>query len=163
MRGFLKQPGGLERKKWGKRGKQGKRAGKENKKKRELGGEKEKKKRFYWRGLEVLREITFKWRLKKSGTRIFFLRESYMYDYCNSYVHFHLSFFIYARLVEFYWLWTDFEVGNFLWFHLGNWFEHGPLLYWEFFVDYISMSALNLSTVPLTFEPVESCTKWIYV
>ena len=86
-----------------------------------------------------------------------------MYDYCNSYVNFHLSFLIYAWLVEFCWLWTDFEVGIFLWFHLGNWFEHGLLLYWEFFVDYISIFSLNHSTVPLIFEPIESCTKWVYV
>ena len=50
---------------------------------------------------------------KKKETRIFCSGESYRYNYCNSYFHFHLLFLIYARLVEFCRLWTDFEVGIF--------------------------------------------------
>lgn len=111
---FFKTAWRFGEKKVRKKRKTGKKGWKRKQEKEITGWRKGKKKRFYWRGLEVLREITFKWRLKKSGSKIFFLRESYMYDYCNSYVHFHLSFFIYARLVEFCWLWTNFEVGNFL-------------------------------------------------
>ena len=47
---------------------------------------------------------------KKRSTRIIFLEESYRYDYCNSYIRFHLSFLICAWLVEFCWSWTNFEV-----------------------------------------------------
>ena len=68
-------------------------------------GEKPKKKKNKQEGkkrsCKRTRKRTFRRRLEKKGTKIFFSRESYMYDYCNSYVHFHLPFLIYAWLVEF--------------------------------------------------------------
>ena len=70
-----------------------KRAGEKPKKKKQEGKK---------RSCKRTRERTFRRRLeKKKGTKIFFSKESYMYDYCNSYVHFHLSFLICAWLVEF--------------------------------------------------------------
>ena len=67
-------------------------------------GEKKKKKKNKQEGkkrsCKRTRKRTFRRRLEK-GTKIFFSRESYMYDYCNSYVHFHLSFLICAWLVNF--------------------------------------------------------------